>query len=131
MGFGPIIATLGVSSMEVSLSFYTEVLGFSLNWAWSDEARFDEAATPEFACIGCGEACLFLSQNGGSEKAWLFVEIPFVEEVDALSARLKDRVEVVEPLNDQPWGSREFSVRDPDGHILRFSCPLDRKRAAA
>ena len=34
-------------------------------------------------------------------------------------------------LGDRPWGSREFSVRDPDGHTLRFSCPLSRRRPVA
>jgi hypothetical protein len=27
---------------------------------------------------------------------------------------------VVEAPTSQPWGLREFAIREPDGHILRF-----------
>jgi uncharacterized glyoxalase superfamily protein PhnB len=40
--------------------------------------------------------------------------------VDALWERLKDRVEVVEELFDTPYGSRKFTIRDPDGNELGF-----------
>jgi catechol 2,3-dioxygenase-like lactoylglutathione lyase family enzyme len=29
-------------------------------------------------------------------------------------------VTIAEPLEYRPWGMREFAVRDPDGHVLRF-----------
>ena len=33
---------------------------------------------------------------------------------------LRDRAEVVEPLFDTPYGTRKFTVRDPDGNELGF-----------
>ena len=41
--------------------------------------------------------------------------------VDQLFARIKDRVEVVWPLEDQEYGMREFGVRDSDGYLLAFA----------
>lgn len=43
-----------------------------------------------------------------------------VQNVDALCEQLKDRAEVVEPLFDTAYGSRKFTIRDPDGNELGF-----------
>lgn len=42
-------------------------------------------------------------------------------DVDGLHAAYVRRgVDIVEPLASQPWGLREFALREPDGHVLRF-----------
>lgn len=42
-------------------------------------------------------------------------------DIDGLHAAYVGRgVTVVEPLISQPWGLREFAIREPDGHMLRF-----------
>jgi uncharacterized glyoxalase superfamily protein PhnB len=43
-----------------------------------------------------------------------------VEDVDALWERIEDKVEVVEPLFDTPYGTRKFTIRDLDGNELGF-----------
>ena len=43
-----------------------------------------------------------------------------VRDVDAWWEKLRDRAEVVEPLFDTPYGTRKFTVRDPDGNELGF-----------
>jgi uncharacterized glyoxalase superfamily protein PhnB len=43
-------------------------------------------------------------------------------DLDGLHAAYVRRgVVVVEPPQSHPWGLREFAVREPDGHVLRFS----------
>ena len=43
------------------------------------------------------------------------------KDIDGLhAAYLKRGVTVVEPPVSQPWGLREFAIREPDGHVLRF-----------
>ncbi|MDM0040302.1 VOC family protein [Variovorax sp. J22G21] len=43
------------------------------------------------------------------------------QDVDGLHAAYKQRgVDVIEPPVSQPWGLREFAIREPDGHVLRF-----------
>ena len=32
--------------------------------------------------------------------------------------------QVVSPLESEPWGMKEFSVRTPDGHRIRFGEPI-------
>ncbi|MEJ8849079.1 VOC family protein [Variovorax rhizosphaerae] len=42
-------------------------------------------------------------------------------DIDGLhAAYLKRGVDVIEPPTSQPWGLREFAIREPDGHVLRF-----------
>ena len=43
-----------------------------------------------------------------------------VDDPDALWIELKDKVEVVEPLFDTPYGTRKFTISDPDGNELGF-----------
>ena len=42
------------------------------------------------------------------------------EDVDALWENLKDKVEIVKPLFDTAYGTREFTIRDLDGNELGF-----------
>ena len=44
-----------------------------------------------------------------------------VHGIDAYHERtLVKGAEVVEPIWDAPWGTRQFSVRDPDGNLTTF-----------
>ena len=43
-----------------------------------------------------------------------------VDDPDALWIELKDEVAVVEPLFDTPYGTRKFTIVDPDGNELGF-----------
>lgn len=40
--------------------------------------------------------------------------------VDEFWEKIKDKVEVVEPLFDTPYGTRKFTIKDPDGNELGF-----------
>lgn len=124
MSYGPVVPTLKVTSIPASLAFYEGVLDFSPTWRWSEAQGFD-AREPTMVCIERGEAVLFLSSDGGGERAALFIELAFIEDVDRLAAHLRGRAPYDGPA-DRPWGSRELRVEDPDGHSLRFSCPIER-----
>ena len=43
-----------------------------------------------------------------------------VDDPDSLWERVKDAVAVVEPLFDTPYGTRKFTIADPDGNELGF-----------
>ena len=113
---------------QSSLQFYTGALDFTVKWSWSADGDFSDASKPDFVCLECGEAVLFLSEFSGGSASSLFVELPFVEDIDKLAESLNGLGVIQEPPDTMPWGSREFELRDPDGHTLRFSCPADRTR---
>ena len=43
-----------------------------------------------------------------------------VDDLEGLWARIKDQVQVVNPLERTPWGTYRFVISDPDGHLLAF-----------
>ena len=48
-----------------------------------------------------------------------------VENLDALYERLKDDPCLLEPLQQKPWGLRDFRIKDPSGYYLRLTTPHD------
>lgn len=46
-------------------------------------------------------------------------------EIEAFYERLiKEKVRVIHPIMEHPWGQRGFRVYDPDNHILEFGEPM-------
>lgn len=43
-----------------------------------------------------------------------------VEGADRVWEKLNGSADVTEALADTPWGSRKFTIRDPDGNELSF-----------
>jgi uncharacterized glyoxalase superfamily protein PhnB len=48
----------------------------------------------------------------------LYINTPGVA---AFYERLKDKVELVWPLENMAYGATEFGIRDPDGYVLAFA----------
>ena len=53
-------------------------------------------------------------EMGGVETSSLYIVVP---DADAVYARaVAAGAEIIRPLQDTPYGSREFAIRDPEGH---------------
>ena len=117
---------LFVEDVEASIAFYTRVLAFEV-------ARHGPG---DYASLRLGGILLGigpvakLPEEGGyfgrdisAHRRGLGVEI--VLEVDDLDG-WRDRVAasrhpIFEPLQDRPWGLRDFRISDPDGYYLRIT----------
>lgn len=102
---------LPVPDVLAAAEFYANKLGFTLAFTWGDP--------PSIAGVSLGDVQVFLEQGtaaaGGS--AVYFV----VGDADELYAFHRDNgVEVVEELDDRPYGLRDYTVRDPNGYVLSF-----------
>ncbi len=104
--------------------FYRDVLGFEIAWTYGDP--------PNFGAVRFGDAEIFLglqpelSRQVDGHQHWFAVD-----DADALYEDHRRRsANIVEPLEDKPWGGREYVVRDPNGYRLRFSGPAKYKRPA-
>jgi catechol 2,3-dioxygenase-like lactoylglutathione lyase family enzyme len=112
-----------------ALSFYTDVLGFETVhveegfallrrdattvslWGATDES-WRESFDPEHPV--CSGAESFIAGTASCS-----VE---VDGVDELYAHCNERG-IVHPnghISDQPWGTREFGILDPDGNLVTF-----------
>ena len=114
------VAIVPISDMSATVDFYVRILGF--------ERRFvaDDAS---FAIVVHGEAAIHLvatddpdalkaTANNVSIYLW-------VRGIDALYEELKQPLATLpegrlRPPFDQPYGMREFHVKDPDGCLLLF-----------
>ena len=123
--FKKLTPNLLVSSVERSLAFYVDTLGFSRGMTVPDASPF------VFASVTGGAVEIFLNDAAAAMKEYpafagrpigatgtLYIE---VEGVDALHDRLKSQVTIVMRIATQFYGMREFAIADPDGYVITFA----------
>ena len=117
---------LFVEDMDAAIDFYTRVLGFEFV---RSEPGYYASLRKEAVVLGLGPVSK-LPPNGGyfsrdisGQRRGLGIEIVIeVDDVDALHRRvLASGYPVFEPLQERPWGLRDFRIVDPDGYFLRIT----------
>jgi uncharacterized glyoxalase superfamily protein PhnB len=114
-----------VSSVEQSLAFYCDVLGFTRTTTVPEQSPF------VFAIVQSGAVEIFLNARGPAEEEYpalhrqqlggtltLFMEVTNVEQI---YDELKGRVKVVMPLEKKWYGTTEFAFEDLDGYVITFA----------
>ena len=78
--------------------------------------------------LGSGMIMVGSGKHDGPDDPWGTVQQGVyvqVDDVDAHYARARAAgAEIVRPLQDTDYGSREYSVRDPEGHLWSFGTYL-------
>ena len=124
--FKKLTPNLVVASVERSLAFYVDVLGFERGMTVPEQSPF------VFGSVSSGPVEIFFNDAAAAIKEYpsfagkpigatgtLFVELD--EGVDALHERVKARAKIVMPLEDKFYGTREFALADPDGYLITFA----------
>jgi predicted enzyme related to lactoylglutathione lyase len=101
-----------VHSLQQAIEWYSETLGFQVQNRWPPD-------NPDYADFASQEGATFSVMEASPVPTGARFNFS-VEDVDALWERLKDKVEVVEPPFDTPYGTRKFTIRDLDGNELGF-----------
>lgn len=133
MKFNSLVPELYVLDFQKSLNFYTNLLGFKIEY---------QRAEPLFAFLSYGDSQLMIQLEDDNE-VWHNgkPEYPFgrginfqikTDDAQALVDKLKavnyplkrDVQESCYMTRDGSCCYREFLVMDPDGYLLRFSQPL-------
>ncbi|MFZ0743263.1 MAG: glyoxalase superfamily protein [Terracidiphilus sp.] len=97
---------LRVQSLQASIEYFVNVLGFKLDWQG-----------PFFASVSRGRAGIFLSQGDqGNPGTWVWIGVSDVEALHKEYQRKGAKIRH-EPTNYQ-W-ALEMQVEDPDGNVLR------------
>jgi len=106
-----------VSDFERSIQYYTQVLGFDLEFRYED---FYAGIIKDGYSIHlkCGQPSREEREN---KKENNDLDIVFsVDNVDALYEEYSQKpIEIIQPLCERPYG-KEFYIADPDGYILAF-----------
>jgi uncharacterized glyoxalase superfamily protein PhnB len=114
-----------VADVSRSIAFYRDVLGFSL------ETTVPDAAPYVFAIVQSGPVEIFLNAPEPAVAEYpafkdrpiggtltLFIQ---VDDVRGAHEALKNRVEIVMPLEKKWYGPTEFAFTDPDGYVITFA----------
>ena len=115
---------LHVSSVEASLRFYVDQLGFTIPWQFEEQGRVFVAQVDRTGCAlilaeqwpeKVGKGLMFISLNVEPET-----HEAAVAALDALRVELEGRGV---PVKDGRWGYRLLVVEDLDGNQLFFNYP--------
>ncbi len=112
---------LAVRDLAASTQYYMDVLGCTRDFGdgsdgWSFLSRDD-------LHVMLGECPDDRDASELANHSW-FAYVT-VDGVDLLHDELVRRgATVIGPLTDQAWGMREFGIRTPDGHRIRFGEPI-------
>jgi uncharacterized glyoxalase superfamily protein PhnB len=118
---------LQVDDLPAAISYYRDVLGFEVDFVAGDP--------PVHARVSSGDrergyaVRLRLVPRGsiardGRSYDWIHVGA----DLDGLFEKYRAAgVTIVSPPTDQPWGLRDFRIRDPDGHLHCFAAEIERR----
>jgi uncharacterized glyoxalase superfamily protein PhnB len=120
-----IFPALRCRDADAMIRFLTEALGFSTHVAYRGEDGMVHHAQLAF-----GGSMIMLGQEreddwsrtkGAAGRPGSFTTYVVTEAPDTLHDRAKAAgAEIAMPLTDQPYGSRDFAVRDPEGNVWSF-----------
>jgi uncharacterized glyoxalase superfamily protein PhnB len=106
------IPILPVKNVKETLEYYRNVLGFDVAWIWEDGG---------YAAVQCGDIEIHLDrqENFATYRAHSYL---FVDNADETYMFYKRRgVEIIQEIESKPWGVREFTFRDNNGHMFRIA----------
>ena len=121
-----------VHDPDLALTFYRDALGLELR---NDVAREDFRWITVGAASQPGVGIVLTNYLNGSPadsdavaalvaKGALNGVHFHTDDLDATFEKLRaSDAEIVQEPTDQPWGTRDFAVRDPSGNLLRIDQP--------
>src|SRR5664279_3522483 len=111
-----------VNDLEKSIAWYTDVVGFAIDERWEQDGKLMGVS------LQAGDVTFMIGQDdwkkGRDRKKGegfrLYCRTN--QDIDALAAKIVARGGVLdqEP-KDQPWGTREFALVDPDGFKITIA----------
>jgi uncharacterized glyoxalase superfamily protein PhnB len=104
------VAELPVRDVERAQEHYRDSLGFKIEWLYPGK---------EIGAVSRGDVAIFFRRR--SESFEPAVHWVFAEDIEATYEELESfGANIVAPLEEKPWGLRQFTVEDLDGNQFYF-----------
>jgi len=123
-----VVPLLMVTSIERSLAFYVDGLGFTIQNRWVPDGRL------RWCWMSLGGAALMLQEAGESARETMLINgIPgngaalYFQCTDAIALYREAAARGIHPLHEPEVGNFAWEVffADPDGYKINFSSPTD------
>ena len=110
---------LAVANMGDTVSFYTEILGFS-----------EQLTTDEYSIVARDGSTIHLMKAASDEvldcvrgHTQIYIEVTNIESLWNSVKPQKDKFKIRD-LFEQPYGMREFHIEDPNGCLVFVGQPI-------
>ena len=118
------VPILPVTDLAVARQFYVEQLGFEISFEHQEDERT--------GLIGVRRGSIAMTldcpMSGHGRDACVSLE---VESADRYYAEWSARIEIRQPVREEPWGARTFGVIDPFGNTIFVIGPATRAATGA
>lgn len=107
-----------VSSLEASISFYVAELGFEKVFEYGDPAFY--------AGVKMNEVTIHLCAGKENvNRVGMGAVYIFCDEVDSFYKKIEQsEVVISSKLESLPYEMRDFQIKDIDGNLVSFGCPV-------
>ncbi len=117
---------LFVTDIKKSCEFFRDKLGFSIVFTYGKPPFYAQvqrdAARLNLRCVE--RAVIESAQRDREELLSVSMTVATADEIKLLFVEFKSAgVAFHQTLKKQPWGARNFIVKDPDGNLLLFAGP--------
>ena len=106
---------LAVRDVSETISYWQEVLGFPVKWTWGEP--------PSHGAVSWNKAQIQFYQDpelaAASKGNSVWIMLQRVEELYKIHQNRN--AEIVAPLQNQPWGMAQYTVREINGYFLDFA----------
>jgi uncharacterized glyoxalase superfamily protein PhnB len=117
-----VTAGLTVNDIDKSLSWYRDVLGFTVKERWEDEGKLLGLE------MASGDVTFFFSQDDwkkGRDRTkgeGFRLYSKTTQDIDALATQIKAKGgHLLDEPHDEEWGGRAMTLADPDGFKITVS----------
>ena len=121
--FSHIEPVLPVRDIRETINYWQEVLGFTSQWTWGDPPNIGAVSWQSVHV----QFYLQSEWKGGGGSVWIRLQ-----RIESLYRLHQQRnAEIVEPLENKPWGMAQYTVREINGHYLCFAGMVEEREKSA
>jgi catechol 2,3-dioxygenase-like lactoylglutathione lyase family enzyme len=120
-------AQLFVADIRASCDFYTQKLGFAVDFVYGDPPYYGQVSRDQ-ARLALRMVCepVFLDIREREHLLSASLTVATADEIKQLFLSYQAAgVRFHQTLKKEPWGARTFIVTDPDGNLILFAGPAD------
>ena len=121
-------AQLFVADIKASCDFYTDKLGFTVDFVYGDPPFYGQVTRDHarLALRVVGEPVFAGDIREREHLLSASLTVATTDEIKQLFLSYQAAgVRFHQPLKKEPWGARTFIVLDPDGNLILFAGPAD------